>query len=216
MRIFNLNDAGFRYSGTDKWVFRHFDLQIEAGETIRIIGRNGSGKSTLLKILSGLLDLTEGTIEIEPDFKVAYMDQFSGDMLARDLTIAEQLKAITKSASAFSESVKTLAKFGLGLQERTNEFIGHLSGGQRQIVALLCILTGGANVLCLDEFTSSMDDYSIEIANQLLLVAQTNMEITLVLVGHGSFKNKIDREVKINEISEILHNDNLITEPLNQ
>jgi ABC-type Mn2+/Zn2+ transport system ATPase subunit len=197
MPLISLIDAGYKYSGTGKWVFRHIDVAIETGEAIRIAGRNGSGKTTLLKVLSGLLELKEGKFRKERQTKVAYMDQFSGEMLARDLTIAEQLKAAAANEASLVTSTAMLDEFGLDLRDRIHEFIGHLSGGQRQIVALLCTLAAGAAVLCLDEFTSSMDEHSMQVAERLLEHAKTTSNITLVLVSHAAIAVKTDREVNL-------------------
>jgi len=197
MSFVSLIDAGYRYPGTGKWVFRHFDMAIESGEAIRIAGRNGSGKTTLLKVLSGLLKLNEGELRRTRETSVAYMDQFSGEMLARDLTIAEQLKAAASNESARVASTAMLDEFGLGLKDRVQEFVGHLSGGQRQIVALLCTLAAGASVLCLDEFTSSMDEHSMQVADRLLDHAKATNRITLVLVSHAPIAVKTDRELKL-------------------
>jgi ABC-type multidrug transport system ATPase subunit len=197
MPLISIIDAGYKYPGTGKWVFRDFDLAVESDEVIRIKGRNGSGKTTLLKVLSGLLELKEGEFRKQREIKVTYMDQLSGEMLARDLTIAEQLKAAASNESSRAMSTDLLDEFGLGLEERTEEFIGHLSGGQRQIVALLCTLAAGANVLCLDEFMSSMDDHSIQVADRLLLHAKTISKITFVLVSHATITLKSDRELTL-------------------
>lgn len=198
MPLISLSNAGFKYSGTGKWVFRHFDVAIETGEVIRVAGRNGSGKTTLLKVLSGLLELKEGELHKQSGTKVAYMDQFSGEMLARDLTISEQFKAAAASdIQARVVSIDMLEQFGLDLQERLDEFIGHLSGGQRQIVALLCTLAAGANILCLDEFTSSMDEHSVRVADNFLAHAKTVANVSLVLVSHTGIDVKADREIDI-------------------
>jgi ABC-type multidrug transport system ATPase subunit len=198
MPLISLIDAGYKYPGSDRWVFRHFSMEVEKGDVVRLVGRNGSGKTTLLKVLSGLLKLREGELQKQSAIKVAYMDQFSGEMLARDLTIHEQLRAASaRSTSSEFSPVKVLDQFGLGLQDRLGEFIGHLSGGQRQIVALLCVLAAGAGVLCLDEFTSSMDEHSTKVANELIVHAKSAINISLVLVSHASPAIKIDRELDI-------------------
>lgn len=195
MSLIRLIDAGYKYSGTDKWVFRHFSIEVKLGEVVRVGGRNGSGKTTLLKTLGGLLNLTEGKLLREMGAKVAYMDQFAGEMMARDLTIAEQLKAVAiPHAQSSVTSIERLEDFGLGLQDRLNEFIGHLSGGQRQVIALLSTLLSGSNVICLDEFTSSLDDKSAGVANGLLTHIRTVGETALLLVTHGSIDIPIDRE----------------------
>ncbi|MEK6409622.1 MAG: ATP-binding cassette domain-containing protein [Acidobacteriota bacterium] len=198
MRLLRLSDAGFKYPGRNKWVFRHLGLDIEAGEAIRVTGRNGTGKSTLLKILSGVLDLNEGELHTHSGMKVAYMDQFSGEMLARDLTINEHMEAVARrSISSREASLKMLAEFGLGLQDRLDEFVGHLSGGQRQIVSLLCTLTSGANALCLDEFTSSMDEKSVQVAQRFLAHAKATANVALVLVDHGDMEIGTDHELNL-------------------
>jgi ABC-type Mn2+/Zn2+ transport system ATPase subunit len=203
MPLLSLTNAGYKYSGTDKWVFRHLEIVIESGETIRVAGRNGSGKTTLLKVFSGLLELKEGEFRKRRETKIAYMDQFSGEMLARDLTIAEQIGAAALNEPSRSAAIKMLDAFGLGLKERVEEFIGHLSGGQRQIVALLCTLAANARVLCLDEFTSSMDEQSKEVAVGLLTHARTTSDVTLILIGHGATDVNIDREVIVGPTSSL-------------
>jgi len=198
MSIINLINSGYKYPGASQWVFRNFSMAVERGEVVRITGRNGSGKTTLLKVISGLLELSEGQLQKNHGVKVAYMDQFSGEMLARDLTISEQLKAAAAPGNpTTTASVENLGQFGLGLQDRLDEFIGHLSGGQRQIVSLLCTLASGAVVLCLDEFTSSMDQRSVLVADSLLAHARVSANVSLVLVSHSSMTIKIDRELDI-------------------
>jgi len=198
MPFVSLINAGYRYPGTDRWVFRRFDMAIEPGEVIRVTGRNGTGKSTLLKVLGGILEPTEGKLCNQSDAKIAYMDQFSGEMLARDLTIAEQFKAATaRGALLRTDPIEMLTQFELGLQYRLEEFIGHLSGGQRQIIALLCTLAAGASILCLDEFTSSMDEYSVQVADKLLAHAKAVANVALIVVSHSGIATKPDRELEV-------------------
>jgi ABC-type multidrug transport system ATPase subunit len=197
MSLITLIDAGYRYPGADKWVFRHFDMAIESGEAIKIAGRNGSGKTTLLKVLSGLLELREGTFANEGGTNITYMDQFAGEMLARDLTIAEQLRAAAVNESSRTTSMEILDEFGLGLKDRAEEFVGHLSGGQRQIIALLSTLAAGAHILCLDEFTSSLDEHSRQVADRLLLHAKATNKIALVLVSHAPLAIGTDRDLNL-------------------
>jgi ABC-type multidrug transport system ATPase subunit len=194
MSLIRIADGGYRYPGSDKWVFRHLEFAVNSGEAVRLLGRNGSGKTTLLKVLSGLLRMTEGEIHKEPGAHAAYMDQFAGDMLARDLTIAEQFKMATRSPDSLSSYMSdTLVEFDIGLENRRNEFVGHLSGGQRQVVALLSTLVAGANVLCLDEFTASLDDRTAETASRVIQHARSQ-HTALILVSHGSSGVPIDRE----------------------
>lgn len=197
MALLILRGIGFAYPGADTWIFRSFDISIEKGEAVRLLGRNGSGKSTLLKIMSGVLDPTEGELLIEPCARVAYMDQFSGDMLAPDLTIGEQLKAVGVPNGNIGGIIEILCEFGLNLHTRLGSFIGHLSGGQRQIVALLCTLASGATVLCLDEFTSALDEQSVRVAEGALSRLSAEEGLTLILVSHSGTSLRVDRELDI-------------------
>lgn len=197
MPLITLIDAGFKYSSTAKWVFQHFNMAIESGEAVRIAGRNGSGKTTLLKVISGLLNLKEGEFHCQNGIKVIYMDQFAGDMLARDLTISEQLTAAASNESLRTASMEMLDDFGVNLKHHIQEFVGHLSGGQRQIIALLCTLAAGASVLCLDEFTSSLDEQSMQVAEKLLMHAKTTNKITLLIVSHAAIALHTDRDLSL-------------------
>jgi ABC-type multidrug transport system ATPase subunit len=132
MLALRLADGGFRYQGTDRWIFRNLEFSVDAGEAVQVIGRNGSGKTTLLKVLAGVFPPTEGTID-GCARRVAYMDQFAGDMLAHGLTIDEHLRLASMSRSEAAAARAKLAEFDIGLSERRDEFVGHLSGGQRQV-----------------------------------------------------------------------------------
>jgi len=87
-----------------------------------------------------------------------------------------------------------LAEFDIGLSGRLDEFVGHLSGGQRQVVALLSTLASGAGVICLDEFTSSMDERSARVAGHLIDAARQETETAIVLVSHSTPDCLVDRE----------------------
>ena len=59
------NDVCFSYPGTDKLVLDHINLEIDAGDTVVIVGLNGAGKTTLIKLLTRLYDPTSGTITLD-------------------------------------------------------------------------------------------------------------------------------------------------------
>ena len=59
-----VRNLSFRYADGEPWVLRDFDLTIEAGESVAIVGASGCGKTTLLKLLLGLNEPVEGEIRI--------------------------------------------------------------------------------------------------------------------------------------------------------
>jgi len=190
-----LADAGFRYPGSSTWVFQHLNITISPGETVRLVGRNGTGKTTLLKVFSGILALSEGRFDKRSDLKASYMDQFAGEMLSLGLTVREQITVAT--GQAIQDGERLISSFGLGLEDRLGEFVGHLSGGQRQVLALVTTIVSGANLLCLDEFMSSMDDQSAQAAGEVLRRVQHSGDVAILLVSHSSLPMSVSREFEI-------------------
>jgi ABC-type multidrug transport system ATPase subunit len=195
-------DCSYRYPGADRWAFHSVNLEISRGEIILVKGRNGSGKSTLLKVASGILENTEGSILKSADTQTVYMDQTAADMLALDLTVDEQLSAFRHwKGGNFVPSFEQLKEFGVGLDTRTDEFVGHLSGGQRQIIALLATVHSGANLLCLDEFLSALDIQSSKVARSLIGRLVDDKKISVLAVSHSAFDMHIDRELVLDQQS---------------
>ena len=141
-------------------------MQVRRGEIYGFLGPNGSGKTTFLRILCGLLkpDSGSGTclgldIISESDAikrRVGYMTQrFS---LYEDLSIAENLRFVadiyemTGAARAVNDMLESL-----GLQRRSDQLAGQLSGGWKQRLALAACLIHKPELLLLDEPTAGVD-----------------------------------------------------------
>lgn len=193
--MFSARNCSYRFPGTDHWAFRSVDFDIAKGEVVLLRGRNGSGKSTLLKLICGMLEPTEGQRNINSDVRPIYMDQSANDMLAPQLTVLEQLRAFRVESSSPKSIGGSLHEFGLGLEMRLEEFVGHLSGGQRQIIALLATIEAGANLLCLDEFLSALDMQSANVVTKLIERFVSTGEISVVAVSHSPVGLRVDREV---------------------
>lgn len=122
------------------------------------------------------------------------MDQFAGEMLAPELSVEEHFYAVS---SDHEPILKMLRGFGLGLETRLDEFSGHLSGGERQIVALLSVVASGANVLCLDEFTAALDRESVRVVRNIIGQLQEAGDVSIVGVSHRSDIPDCDRRVTL-------------------
>ncbi len=185
MPAISVSNLSYGYPGSSVCAFEDVSFELERGEMIRIEGRNGSGKTSLLKVLSKFMKPTSGAISAAG--KVLLLNQDSVESMAPNLTIREHFKALAKQSNAATKPVKLLAGFDLGLDSRMDEFVGHLSGGQRQIVALVCGLMAAPTVLCLDEFTAAMDSQSVEMAEKAIRTEVESRSLALVVVSHRDF-----------------------------
>ena len=138
----------------------HVNLQIDSGEFVTVIGSNGSGKSTTVNIISGLLKPDEGQVLLN-DVDVTNMDEhqraayfghvFQDPMMGTsgEMSVLENLEIAYRRGRLHSplawgfkkshreEFVRELKRFDLGLEDRLNQKVGVMSGGQRQALTLL-------------------------------------------------------------------------------
>jgi ABC-2 type transport system ATP-binding protein len=146
-------------------------LEIAQGELFGVLGPNGSGKTTLLRMLCGLLEPTAGDatvlgedVRARPDAvktRVGYMSQKFG--LYDDLTVAENLRFYAEiyGLTGRRRDARIAAMLGLaGLEGRTRQFAGTLSGGWKQRLALGCAVVHAPALLLLDEPTAGVDPAS--------------------------------------------------------
>lgn len=194
--LVQLDRAGYTYpSSFDAGpALRPTTLDVKVGEAVRITGRNGTGKTTLLKVLAGVLEPTTGTRTPSPGLRAIYLDQKAADFLAESLTVREQLfVGVSPKLGALTSVAKIkldqtlngeLARYNVGLERKLDAFIAELSGGQRQIVALLCAVSSDAQLLLLDEFKAGMDPVSAVVSDQIVGRAVEAKRISVVFVDH--------------------------------
>lgn len=188
--IFDVSRLAFRYER--RIAVACDSLRVRQGESVAFVGPNGSGKTTMLKLLNGLLGPFDGSISflgrplaLNPELRrrSVYVHQhpvlFAGTV--RDnLRYALALKRVPER-EARRRIEEAAGRFGLGgLLERE---AGRLSGGETQRVAVARAVAAGADVLLLDEPTSSMDAGS-ELAVRSLLSELRRGGATLVFSAH--------------------------------
>jgi ATP-binding cassette subfamily B protein len=190
---------GLDFSYTEKeWVFRDFDLRIESGESVALVGHTGSGKSSIAKLIARFYEFQSGNVLVDEhnirDLDLtAYRKQlgiisqtpflFSG-------TVAENIQyacsgstpeEIMRLATEIGEG-EWLATLPQGLDTEVGERGAHLSMGQRQLVALLRVLIQNPAIFILDEATASIDPFTerqIQQALDLIL-----RDSTSILIAH--------------------------------
>jgi putative ABC transport system ATP-binding protein len=189
------------------------ELKINNNEFVSVIGSNGAGKSTLLNTISGIYPPNSGDIYIDdkhmnfkPVHKRAnlvsrvFQDPLSGT--CEDLTIEENFalsssRGLTRSLRPAINNKKRayfkeqLSILGLGLENRLEDKISLLSGGQRQALSLLMSASNPMKIFLLDEHTAALDP---KIANFILNLTQKiikEKQLTTLMVTH-SMKQAID------------------------
>lgn len=136
----------------------NFTYSLKDGEFVSIVGPSGCGKSTILSILCGLLDKSDGEIEMKPNIKLGYMLQ--NDSLFDFRTILENCLLGLEIKHELTEENKQYVINLLetyGLKEFINSYPENLSGGMRQRVALIRTLACKPDILFLDEPFSALD-----------------------------------------------------------
>src|SRR6195952_4017789 len=160
-------------------------LHIKTEEFLVIVGANGSGKTTLLDMIAGSVFPNSGSIYIDeknvtkiPDYQrskwIARVFQNPLSGTASDLNILDnfRLAAIRTKPKGLSIGVnetfknqvkEKISTLGMGLENKIEQQMGTLSGGQRQELTLLMSIMDSCKVLLLDEPTAALDPRSAEL-----------------------------------------------------
>lgn len=188
-------------------IFNNFNLNINQGDFVTIVGSNGAGKSTLLNIISGALEPDSGRIILEgkditrlPEHKKSqYMSRVFQDPTkgtSPSMTILENLSLADNKGKCFGlsfgvnkkkvESFKEqLSILNLGLEDKLDTKVGLLSGGQRQALSLLMATLNTPKILLLDEHTAALDPKTSETIINLTNSIVKEKNITTIMITHN-------------------------------
>jgi putative ABC transport system ATP-binding protein len=175
-------------------------LQIEAGETVALVGASGAGKSTLLALLAGLDLPTSGQVWIDGTEITALDEDARAQLRAERVGFVFQAFHLLPALTALENVMLPLELAGhgdargvalamlqrVGLGERAGHYPRQLSGGEQQRVALARATVTRPPVLFADEPTGNLDTVTGEAICQLLFELNAETGTTLVLVTHDT------------------------------
>src|SRR5712671_5346964 len=154
----------------DRLLIDSLSFSLPAGGIVGIIGPNGAGKTTLFRMLSGMDKTDSGDIRVGPSVKLAYVDQ-SRQALNDKNTVWQEISGgldLIKVGNYETSSRGYVGRFNFkGTQQQ--QFIGDLSGGERNRVHLAKVLKSGGNVLLLDEPTNDLDIETLRALEEALV-----------------------------------------------
>lgn len=188
-------------------LFEDFNLTVEQGDFVSVVGSNGSGKTSMLNILCGSIPVEAGQILMQGE-DISYMKEYKRNRkigrvyqnpalgTCPSMTILENMsladnkgnfyglgKGINKNRKSYYQEL--LSQLNLGLENKLNVKVGSLSGGQRQAMALLMSTMTPIDFLILDEHTAALDPKTADLIMELTdkIVKQKNL--TTIMVTHN-------------------------------
>ena len=188
-------------------LFQNFDLTVEDGEFVSVVGSNGSGKTSMLNIICGSIPVEAGRIYIngtditkEKEFRrnrrIGRVYQNPAMGTCPSMTILENMSLADNKGKVYGFGRGTnrgrisyyrelLAQLGLGLEDELDIKVGSLSGGQRQAMALLMSTMTPIEFLILDEHTAALDPKTAELIMELTDRIVKEKKLTTIMVTHN-------------------------------
>lgn len=188
-------------------LFKDFNLEIQDGDFISVIGSNGSGKTSMLNLICGSLEAESGSILLNGEnithqkefirqrrIGRVYQDPAMGT--CPSMTILENMSLADNKGKSFGLGFGTnkkridyyrelLSQLGLGLEDMMGSKVGSLSGGQRQAMALLMTTMTPIEFLILDEHTAALDPKTAELIMELTGKVVKEKGLTTIMVTHN-------------------------------
>ena len=188
-------------------VLEGFNLSVPKGQFVTVIGSNGSGKTTILNLICGTIFPNSGKIFLEgkditsmTEFRRArhigrvFQDTQKGT--SPNMTILENLSLADNKGRFYGLGLgvnkkridaykEMLAPLGLGLENKMDVLVGSLSGGQRQVLAMVMCTMTDIDLLILDEHTAALDPKTSELIIELTNKIVREKGITTMMVTHN-------------------------------
>ena len=200
-----LKNLSFSYEKSKRKVFNQINFTIEKYQFVGILGESGSGKTTLVNLLTGLLDLKEGSIflngnilneKLYDKIKVSYIAQDNlviKDTLKKNISLENNEKLIDElklqDSVKFSNFNKVIKKNNISINSMIGENGLSLSGGESKRLSIARALYHESDLLIMDEATNSLDESNRNEINEYLKSLKTKIAIIIISHNKEDLKN---------------------------
>ena len=208
MSIIEIKEVPFPYKCCNK----SLTLSIQRNKYTTIIGRNGSGKTTLLKLITGLIKHKSGEIIVN-DIIMDHSNVESIYSIRKSMGVLFQNPEYQLIGSTVEQSIefglinmdrdkfeieKLIKEYSVffGLDDLLKKSIIHLSGGEKQKIALISAIITNPSIIILDEFTSMLDRNTKSIIFDMIEIIRKEEDMIIVSITH--------------DIDEVLNSDRVI------
>jgi len=197
------------YKGTEHEhvLFEDFNLEIDHGEFVIVMGDNGAGKSTLVNLISGGVIPQKGRIVLESIDVTKQKEHIRAQQIARvfqdpklgtvpNMTVRENLSVALNKANGYSLRrgvkkgndhylMRVLGELGLGLEHSLDKRTGDLSGGQRQALSLIMAMITRPKLLLLDEHIAALDPETAKTILERTEKIIFDNSLTAIMITHS-------------------------------
>ncbi len=200
----------FNRWGQTTYALADVSLNLESGHRVLLSGGNGAGKSTLLNVLNKKIIEYSGEVYINNQDLTKYTKKQLASMVFQvnqnplvgtipSFTVLENFKianskTVVRSADFIKRIHEELSVFGL--QDKSEQLVGSLSGGQRQIIAMLIAKMRAPEILLLDEPTSALDQKNRSRLNIIVDSIKSN-GTTVIEVNHDADPKNYDQTFQL-------------------
>lgn len=160
-------------------VLENISFSVSANEIVTLIGPNGSGKSTVVRLVTGLLQPTEGSITRRPGLTIGYMPQFNRFDLSLPLTVKSYLKLASRNSNAVATSLELLH-----IEHLLHKPVQGLSGGELQRVVMARAILKRPQLLVLDEPVQGVDVKGQAELYRLIAQLRDSLSVGVLMVSH--------------------------------
>jgi putative ABC transport system ATP-binding protein len=189
----------------EKRLFNKFNFSVAKGEFVAVVGGNGAGKSSLFNVIAGNIIPNDGYVKIDDIDVTAVSECERSQLISRvmqdpkvgtmeNMTIEENMsfaymRGKKRSLRLFSSKSRIeffrekISMLKMGLENRLDELVGNLSGGQRQAISMVMSVLADSSLLLLDEITAALDPKTGR--NIMKIISEIAKDKATIMITHN-------------------------------